>query len=896
MLRRCAYLALFLVCLAMASVSHGAENKIYELHIPSSKASDALKILARQTKHSLLFQNTEIESVMTKAIKGHYTLSQALDALLDGTNLSGGLTQRGVITISLLPLTQPDKSEENMNKSHRKSTLLSGIASVFSALLGTSLATAQDTDDPDAGFTLEEIVVTAQKRAESIIDVPISIVTVTDDFMKKTGVRQMRDVAEFVPNMSFTSGNDNATAVRIRGVGATTRNIGFDTRVGVYLDGVYLGQSPAQNMDILDLERVEVLRGPQGTLFGKNTVAGAINLISKQPDDQLMMEVRGEYGNFKSHRLSAIINLPISDNLFTRFSISDNQREGYVTNLFDGTKFNGRDGISLRGQVRYEGEGFDINIAADRLSSKRVSFNGEAITNTFGLGSTDPGAPERLEINVNTNNHEERSITGVTGTLQADLGGDYAVKLISAYRDTHAERIQDTDYSALDMLHVEYPDGYKQFSQELQIISPDSDRFKYVAGLYYYHQEGTSERHIPLGADVGVLFSLLAPPLAPAAPLFVGAAVDTFGDVTTTSWAGFVNGSYDITDRLTLGFGARYTYEKKTVDWALLGDVVNIGFPFPLATVFGVSDGRTDVAGPGVIIDGRSVAAVQDSNSYKNFSPTINVTYALSEDVNVYAKYSSAFKSGGFNLDFVSVGSFIDGLDFDQETVDAYEVGIKGDVLDNRLRFNLVAFQSDFKDYQLNQFVDLGNGLSSITIRNAAKVRTKGIEAEVTLLATENLLLAGSVGFLDTAFLSFPGGGSSRHPGGVGADLSGNELPEAPSFTAAVSAQYNYPIESLNAEGIIRFDWTYSGSNFTSEDNVRVARPGSTVPYGYNKSWSLLNGRIGLESDKNWAVYLWARNLLNKEYSSTNLTDFFGTVINFPAEPRMYGVEVSYQF
>ncbi|WP_187276374.1 TonB-dependent receptor [Parahaliea maris] len=737
---------------------------------------------------------------------------------------------------------------------------------------------------------LEEVIVTAQKRSESLEDVPISIAVMGSEAMNKTGVRQMRELAEFVPNVSFTSGSDSNTAVRVRGVGANTRNIGFDTRVGLYLDGVYLGQSPAQNMDIVDLERVEIARGPQGTLFGKNTVAGAINLITHKPDQEFLTEVRGEYGNLDSHRVSAIVNVPLTDTIATRFSVSDNHRDGFVKDITTGTDFNERDGTTYRGQVRYAGDRVDFNLAADYLESERVSYMGEAVTDWSGSISPDPFAPREDEISNNVDNYEKREVWGISATADIDLGSDYSLRSITAYRETESARISDSDHSANDLIKVDYPDQYEQWSQELQLFSPSGERLQYVAGLYLYDQTGSTQRVPSLGSDMDILFDALGVPLAPFSDLFTGAALNTAGTVDTESWAVFINGTYELSDRLTLGFGARYTEEEKTVDYSMIGDVVYLGgvFPVTIAQIFGVAEGP--------IVDGRTTALYEDKQSYDDFSPTLSLTYAITEEVNVYAKYSSAFKSGGFNVDFVPQAVFDSGLDFDTETVDAYELGLKGTALDGNLRFALAAFQMNFDDYQLNQFVDLGNNLSAITIRNAAEVESRGFEAEATWYPSPNLMLMGSVGYNDAEFSDFPGGATSRNPEGLGADLSGNKLPLAPEWSTAFAAQYNVPVDALNAELVTRLDWTWNDGTYTSEDNIKVANPGSSIPYGYADSYSVLNGRIGLEAMGHWSVYLWGRNLLDEEYLVDTPSDFFGTVLEFKGDPRTYGIEVAYTF
>ncbi len=763
-------------------------------------------------------------------------------------------------------------------------TTLNPLVLAIAASIPTQ-ALAQD----ESSRVLEEVIVTAQKRSESLQDVPISIAVMSQEAIEKTGVRQMRELVEFVPNVTMSSGNDNSSAVRIRGVGASTRNIGFDTRVGMYVDGIYLGQSPAQNVDILDLERVEISRGPQGTLYGKNTVAGAINMITNKPDQEFMTELRGEYGNLDSYRVSAIVNLPINERWSSRFSVSDNHRDGYVDNITTGTEHNERDGTSLRGQLRYSGENFDLNIAGDYLESERTSFFGEAVTDWSGSVSPDPLAPRELEISNNVDNYEERTIWGLSATADIDLNSDYALRSITAYRDTDSRRIQDSDHSATDLLSVDYPDEYEQWSQELQLLSPGDDRLAYVLGLYYYNEASTTNRAPVVGTQLDVLLTAIGNPLAPFGPEFAGASVGTFGDVDTESWAAYINGTYDITDNLVLGFGARYTWEEKSIDYAIVGDVVDLGFAqIPGAAIFGVAIGP--------VVDGQTVAPYKDSNDYTDFSPTVSLTYSFNESLNLYVKYSSAFKSGGYNADFVPQEVYDNGIDFDKETVDAYELGLKGSLLDESLRFSLIAFQMDFEDYQLNQFVDLGNNLSAITIRNAAEVQSRGLELEATWLPTTSLMLQGSVGTSDATFESFPGGGSARNPDGLGADLSGNTLPEAPELTAALAGQHNFPLPNIDAELVTRVDWTYTDEYYTSEDNVKFSTPGGSIPFGIVDSYSILNARIGIEAAGHWSVYLWGRNLLDEEYSSGNGSDFFGTIVDFPSDPRTYGVEVSYIF
>lgn len=703
---------------------------------------------------------------------------------------------------------------------------------------------------------LEELVVTAQKRSERLTDVPISISSVSAENIEQTGVRQLKEMAEFVPNLTISSGTDFTSSVSIRGVGANSRNIGFDTRVGVYLDGVYLGQSPALNQELLDLERVEVLRGPQGTLFGKNTVAGAINLISKKPGDSFGGSVGVEYGNYNSRQLSASVNLPLSDSLFGKVSVNTQSRDGLVENRATGNDINELDGDAYRAQLFYDAGGsFSAQLALDGMDSERFSYTGDAVTDTFGL-APEPDAPEQHSVSMNIDPLEERQIRGSALTLDWDLASGYAVKSISAARDTDIRYVNDTDYAALDLVRLDYADSYSQLSQELQLISPESEALKYVAGLYLYQQEGESLRQIG-SSELGAMLFGTNPELP----------TTTDGSVDTRSVAAFMNGSYELGERWKLGFGFRYSREDKEVDW------------------------NTDGRGSGVF--NTATGSVVDDRSESNFSPTLNFNYAFSPDINGYVKYSSGYKSGGFNLDFVTESDLDAGLEFDTETVDAFEAGLKGTLWNRSLGFSLAAFRTDYSDYQVNQFVDLGGGRTSISIRNAAEVETQGLEAEFTYRPTDHLTLNAAIGVLDAEFATYPGGGAG------GADVSGNKLPGVSDYSVNLGVQYYHPLPSLGAELLARLDYAYRDDYYNTVDNEqsRTLASGDTVQYGWVDAYGLVNARLGLESENgSWSTALWARNLADEEYLTRTTRDFFGTLIQFAGTPRTYGIDFNYRY
>ena len=773
----------------------------------------------------------------------------------------------------------------------RKRQLVSSIA-IMSVMWGAT-AFAQEADNE----AMEELIVTATKRSERMLDVPISMSAFSAKNIEETGIRELKDIAEFIPNLHISQVNDFRQAVTIRGVGAHSRNIGFDTRVGVYVDGVYMGQSPALNQELLDLERVEVLRGPQGTLFGKNTVAGAVNLITRKPGDEFEGKVTADFGNRDYTEFKAMVNVPLSDSIGTKFSIAKTDRDGYVKNLITGNKLAARDVLAYRGQIRIQAsDKLEINASFDGLDSNSLILVGDPVTDMLGM-MPESNAPNRYEVAFDIDPHDERDVKGGGLDITYDLDNGHTFKSITGYRDTSAYYTNATDYSPIDMLHIEFRDDFEQFSQEFQFISPDDGKFTYMAGLYYFDQKADSTREAILGEDfysgfVNTLYQAGAfSPLTPASGLPVetvaailgfgvpGSATSNYGRVNTESVAAYFNGSYEFSDKVKLGFGARYSEEKKDVSWT--------------------SDGRTSgiffigTTGP----DPLNPTPITEDRKDKFFAPAASLTYALSDTSNIYVKYAAGYKSGGFNLDFINADELLanPSLAFDKETVDSFEVGYKASMMDGDLRVNLSGFMANYDDYQVNQFVDLGEGNTSIRITNAAKVKTSGLEADFNFNASESLTFQGSLGLLSAEFDSFPGGGTG------GTDATGNRLVNAPKFNAAFGAQYYRNIASLNSNFMMRADVTHaSGHYLTANNDTEVpynsAYPG-TVKFGWIESTTQVHGRIGLMSmNDTWEVYLWGRNLTNEKQDVDGLRDFFNTYAMMPGMGRSYGFEVGYKF
>ncbi len=810
---------------------------------------------------------------------------------------------------------------------------------ISSSLVGaTTVAQEKGQEKYDDDLMLEEVMVTAQRRSENLREVPIAISVFSADAIDNSGVKELRDLGEYIPNVYIEQGADLSAQIRIRGVGAAENNIGFDSRVGVYLDGVYLGQGPALNQDLVDLDHIEVLRGPQGTLFGKNTIAGAISMISVKPDSEFSADVTINAGNYDFLELKAVVNIPMGDIFSARFSVSDRSRDGWVKNVWDPShvpdyvnlviedigpvfgiplcdfpgattptgcvawaagpdeepntkrKLNNVDTSSYRAQLRIQPDDkWNINIAVDGLKSDRRALYGIPLTDSFG-STIDRFAPNFTEISFSKDSAETRDIFGTSLNIDYAFGNGYSLRSITAYRDNEFNIVIDVDTSALDFLYLDYTDGYKQKTQEFQIISPDDTNFKYVTGLYLYNQDSTTIREGTIG-NAGWLFEFLP-----------GPGSSNHGEVKTNSWAVFMNGSYDFNAGWRLGFGFRYSNETKDVVYHLDGSG---------SGAFGI--GTTPPAG------------YLDSDTYTNFAPLLTLSYALGDNTDVYAKYSTGFKSGGFNLDFVSQADLDAGLSFDEETADSFELGWKGTYLDGRLSFNAAAFITNYQDYQVFQFFVLGydeetgTQLTSLRITNASEVDTHGLEIEATFNATAKLTFRGSLGLLDATFADFPGGMTIEIPnpdGGVPlkvpVNAKGNELPQAPSLNASFGLQHYTRFESMNL--LISLDVLHTGEYFTTIENEKVrnltgTHPATfifdlpsfgiphTVDYGRVNAITTLNGRIGLiDGNGSWEVYLWGRNLTDEREYLNYIPSFFGSLSATPMTPRTYGVQATFHF
>ncbi len=707
---------------------------------------------------------------------------------------------------------------------------------------------------------LEEIVVTATKRSESLQDVPISITALTAADIEVTGAQQLQDLANSVPNLIYPSARQPGQAdIAMRGIytRVETHAIGLDPGFGVYLDGVYLGKNYASNADLGEIERVEVLRGPQGTLFGKNTISGAINIVSKKPGNEFEGKVVAEVGNYDRRQVRGSVNIPlVEDVLATRLSFNTTRRDGYVTNLFNNDDDIGNiDKYAGRFQLGYtpsDATVIYLNIDVGKSESKVYALeNLPDPDNSFNDSSVDN---KRFTISLEGSPNSTVETKGVSLSVEHELSNGYTLTSITGAREDETSNKYNVEFRPIDGFTSDNASQQTMWTQELRVASPVSDRYDFVAGLYYLKQDNKFDAASHVGQDW--------------LPTLVGTLYSS-GAVDVTSYAAFVHGNFHLTEALTLFGGVRYTEETKELSRFQSSD------PAAILAAFKWFVGEVPVP-----VD------VED----KDPSWTVGLRYALSNEVQTYASVSRGVESGALNQ-AQKPADLHDNLIVDPEYVTNYEVGVKSTMLDGRLRLNAALFYMDYEDLQVT-FWDPNGGLlgTGATLwRNAAAMTSKGLELELAYRPTDNLSVNAGIGYTDATFDKYSGVTDPRT--GERVDASGNRAQMAPEWTVNASVQHELPLAN-GGTWLTRLDYNFVDERYS--DRGATNSPDDLVP-----SHSLLNARLGYTSaGDNWGVYLWAKNLLDKEYvEERRFFSFIGArMTERYGEPRTYGLSATYRF
>jgi iron complex outermembrane recepter protein len=712
-------------------------------------------------------------------------------------------------------------------------------------------------------FSLEEVIVTAQKREESLQDVPVAVTAFASSDLAQAGIQTVADLERITPNTTLRPSRATNTTLTayIRGIGQNDPLWGFEPGVGLYIDDVYFARPQGAMLDVYDIERIEVLRGPQGSLYGKNTIGGAIKYVTRRMTGESEMDIDLGVGNYNQRDVSISGQLPlIEDKLYVGATVASFQRDGFGKNLTTGAENYDKDIEATRLSIEFTPtDNLFMRLAGDMTVDDSNNRHGSRMTTSLVTGEaphdifdTTAGAGDDMKVKNSGGNF----------TLEWDVSESLTFKSVSAYREGSTEGFIDFDATAINSADAPVVYSDHQFTQEFQ-LNYTTDKLALVGGLYY--MDGYAS-----GAFDFILGSAAPGQVQPAL------AISTQGTAETTSKAAYFHAGYNVTDELTLTLGGRYTQDEKE------------------STVYkaiAATDGTTGGASPefgGGYLAGPPAAPnsdFTDSGEWSQFSPKIGFDYQIGESTMIYASYAEGFKSGGINMRADAAASPA-GFDhvFDPETAETYELGVKTELLDNRVRINAALFRTSYENVQITQNVLIaGNFIPSVTTDNEQTIN--GLEFELTAQLSEAFSTSVNLGYIDSEWDSFINS--------VGVDVADNtKVSNVPQFSGFVALNYNNDFGDFGSFN--------AGVNvsYTDEIAMEVAQGKQPIDEG---SYSLLNFDLNWYSaDEHWTVGLHAKNLTDKEYrvAGYNLGAALGEDITtgFYGDPRTVTLNVGYSF
>lgn len=738
----------------------------------------------------------------------------------------------------------------------------------------------------ERSVVLEEIVVTAEHREASLQETRISLAAFSEAAIAELGISNGLDIGEYVPNLNAQEyvGGRAGVSFNIRGVGNAETLVTFDPAVSVYVDGVLIPKNTGALMDALELERIEVLRGPQGTLYGRNTMGGAVNYVTKKPTDVLEGRISTTVGKFNQRDLRGMLNVPIlgADSavgeLNARVSLASIQRDGTQKNMLPnavdkelGTKDREVATIQLLWRpidnltVNYSYDYMDVDEVPETSWTTGINPNSSAGPLLAPYAETrESRRPSRIMADAENVNDTEVQGHGLTVTW--DLSENMSLYSISGFRKMENLGIAENDGSPLPVLRSRDLQEFESWSQEFRLIGNTmNDRLSYALGLFYFEEEGDVFNETRVFGGVQNMVNIAE---------FSGEAWAAYGQVT-----------YAFTDRLDLTVGVRYTDEDREMKkLQTLGALWDDRIPF-YRDVAHLYAGNTCSTTPTGSLNCNNTVFPRARLGLDNVSGMISLGYNWTDDIMTYAKVSQGFQSGGFNSRDSTWADFTRG--FDEETIIAYELGLKS-LFDGRYLFNMAWFFSDYDDKRVNQFNP--ETLASVQ-RNAGVVEIWGVEMELLAQLTDNWQVGVNYGHMNQKYVEYEAP-SSTDPTQI-VDLSKmSNFPYAPRNSASAHVAYERPME--RAVFRARLDWTY-------RDHMTFLVPKPEL--NSSGSVQLWNARVTLDEidgpgDSTLRISAWGKNLLNEGYwnMGVNIYSSFGYNINRWGEPRTYGVDFELKF
>lgn len=734
----------------------------------------------------------------------------------------------------------------NMNKS---GFMLAAIAQLYS-----TTAWAQDSqaaDDAESGFSIDEIVVTAQKRSERLQDVPIAVNVVNSEQLANSGISDLQELNILVPGLNIVH-TLGAFLPSIRGI-STSSNV-VENPVALVIDGVYLPNQREGLRDLADIEQITVLKGPQGTLFGRNATAGIIQITTKRPSFSPSAEVKLSYGSYETIKGNAYVTAGLTDKIAASVSLSyATQGEGWGKSLTSGFDVYKLDhSFSARGKLLFlVDDSTEITLIGDYLDRRDAGSNYQPYPGTsFSYAGFGP-VSSRYDTYAGTPGYNSFKGGGVS--LEVDHDFDFAKLVsISSYRDGEGAFQFDFTNVALPYLILDGKVPSETYTQEFQLISPDSDSFQWVAGVFYIHNE---LGYVDFNRTAVVPF-----PALPGVAQVTGTATET-----TESIAPFFQTDISITPSTTLTLGGRWTYEKRKIEGANAVRLAN-GFVIP------------------------QPAVTPSTQTIKEPSWRVALNQQVGSDISVYASYNRGIKSGGYNIGGPNLPSY------KPEKLDAWEVGFKSQLLDRLVTFNMAAFYYSYRNLQVSTFLE--NSTSAV-VTNGAEAELYGIDVDFQVQITDAFSLRGGLEAMQSKFTNYGEACatlevncapiSSPLPGGSGVSITpgnatGNRLPMAQDFVGTLAADFEQTLGNVIAH--LNVTGTYNGSYHFEPDNF-IRQP----------SYVMLNSSLRLsDEDDSISLTFAANNILDEAVIARNITQAYAYYVNYGSAPRTYTVTLGAKF
>ena len=747
-----------------------------------------------------------------------------------------------------------------------------------------------------ASAGLESVIVTARYRPEDAQQVPVSLSVVDSRTLDTTSSYNTAQISQLVPSLNYNSPNPRNTSFTIRGLGSSVvaiaqSNDGLEPGVGFYVDQVYHARPATAAFDLLDMDRVEVLRGPQGTLFGKNTTSGAIHVVTKAPafDSEIRGEVSGgEYGYAQAK--ASINGVLVDDVLAARVSFAATRRDGVIQNLNVGGYDNNVGDVAVRGQLLYQpSQDFKL-----RLTTDYSSFNSKCCTQVFvRVGATLKPAAQQYPalaaaqgyVPPSTNPYDRKTDIDAALGVNTNEGGVSAIAdwnlgaitltSVSAWRYWNWNAANDRDYTGLVIQTLQHiPSRQDQYSQELRLASNGTNTVDYVAGLYFFSQIISGEPITQYGPKAAN-WLLTGPPAIPG-NLLDGYGTDGHTRFSSKSYAAFGEANWHVTDQFSLSGGVRYTYEDKT------GSFVSTVYGGPIVT-----DPLLIAKQLSILRPQSYTAAVSDGSA----SGRANASYNFSDAVMGYVSYARGSKSGGINMSGLPLNSAnlpaLATAVVKPEENTTVEAGLKTQLWDRHLLLNIDAYATSVHNFQTN-VVDTGPGALRGYLANIDKVRVRGVELDSTFVFDEHFSGHVSSSYTDGKYVSYKNGPCPLEQIGTATtvcDLSGRPLSALSPWVFSVGGEYARLVSLAGVDGqaFLHAELSSHSKTFGDPSDSRY-----TVIDGY----SVINASLGLREAQHWEAFVWARNLFDQNYMQnyTIQAGNSGLILGTPNDPRMFGV------